>query len=362
MKNLNIGMIGAGFIGQLAHLMNYIEIPSCRVQAVAEYKPLLREKVAARYDIPKTYASHHDLLNDPDVDAVVVVTPRAYTGPTVLDCLNAGKHVLSEKPMVGCVEQGKRLLAAARKHQVKYAVGYMKRFDEGVDAAKKYLDEALQTGCLGSILSVHATCYMGNSYCNPYGHVVTDEKAEYSLNGGWNIAPEWLLEDYHPRFGAYLNTYTHVTNLLRYLFNYSPSVEFVNLTDHPGQLVVLGFDQFLATLQTGKMSHGGWSEEIRITLTDGEIVIHMPPALLRNVPASVEIYYAGKRQEVVRPYVNWSWAFKRQAEHFVADVLEDRPMRNSAEEALNDVLLTEEIWRREMQRLGMWKPLVEVAI
>lgn len=352
MTKLNIGMIGAGFIGQLAHLMNFVEIPDCKVYALAEFKPELRQKVAARYDIPKTYASHTALLQDPNVDAVVVVTPRPLTGPIVLDCLNAGKHVLSEKPMVGCSVQGKRLLDAAKANKVKYAVGYMKRYDEGVEVAKNALQAVLQDGTLGSILSVHATCYMGNSYCNPYGHVVTKETVE-ATQTGWKIAPEWLLEEHHQNYGAYLNTYSHVTNLLRYLFETTPTVEFVNLTDHPGQLVVLGFNDFLATLQTGKMSHRGWSEEVRITFTDGEIVLQLPPALLRNIPATVEIYRAGKIQEQIRPYINWSWAFKRQAEGFVSDILTQQPMRNSAEEAFEEILLTEQIWAREMQRLGL---------
>src|SRR3990167_2213190 len=349
MTKLNIGMIGVGFIGQLAHLMNFIEVHNCRVKALAELKPELRKKVATRYSIPKTYASHTDLLQDDEIDAVVVVTPRVFTGPVVLDCLNAGKHVLSEKPMVGCKKKGKLLLEAASKNNVKYTVGYMKRYDEGVAVAKSILDEALQTGNLGSILSVHAKCYMGNSYCNAYGHIVTQESIDTSVIG-WKVAPQWLSEEYHQRFDAYLNTYSHVTNLLRYLFNYMPSVEFVNLTKNNGQLVVLGFNGFLATLETGRMSHHGWSEEIKIIFTDGEISLSLPPALLRNVPASVEIYRAGKIQQLIRPLINWSWTFRRQAEAFVIDILEERPSLIAAEEAYREVLLAEAIWESEIKR------------
>lgn len=352
MTKLNIGMIGAGFIGQLAHFTNFVEVPNCNLLALAEYKPELRRKVAARYGIPKTYASHVELIADPEVDAVVVVTPRALTGPIVLDCLKAGKHVLSEKPMVGSAQYGKILLDAAKEAKVRYAVGYMKRFDAGVDVAKKILDETLQTGSLGNILSVHATCFMGNSYCNPYGHLVTDEKPDTSQIG-WAIAPTWLGEEYHQPFGAYLNTYSHVTNLLRYLFDSMPSVEFVNLTEHAGQLAVLGFNGFLATLETGKMSHNGWSEEIKITFADGELHLCLPPALLRNVPGSVTVYKAGKTQEKVTPCIDWSWAFRRQAEAFVNDILQDKPMRNSAEEAYKELVLIESIWKAEMQRLGV---------
>lgn len=352
MTKLNIGMIGAGFIGQLAHFTNFVEVPNCKMLALAEYKPELRRKVAARYDIPKTYASHLDLIADPEINAVVVVTPRAFTGPVVLDCLSAGKHVFSEKPMVGSAKQGKMLLDAAEAANVRYAVGYMKRFDAGVEAAKKMLDEILQTNSLGKILSVHATCYMGNSYCNPYGHLVTDEKPDYALSG-WETAPDWLPQAYHQPFGAYLNTYSHVTNLLRYLFDETPSVEFVNLTGHAGQLAVLGFKNFLSTLETGKMSHNGWSEEIRITFADGELHLALPPALLRNIPAAVSLYKAGKTQEIVKPCIDWSWAFRRQAEAFVNDILENKPMLNSAEEAYQEIVLIESIWDAEMRRLGV---------
>jgi predicted dehydrogenase len=352
MTKLKIGMIGAGFIGQLAHLMNYVEIADCTVHALAEYKPELRQKVAARYAIPHTYATHTELLANPDIDAVIVVTPRGFTAPVVLDCLTAGKHVLSEKPMAGSAIEAKMLVDAAAANNITYAVGYMKRYDEGVEAAKKALTDALQTGSLGTLLSVHAACYAGNSYCSPYGHVVTQETVEYPLKKS-TLAPNWLPQDYHQRFDTYLNTYSHVTNLLRYLFDRTPSVEFVNLTDYGGQLVVLGFQNFLATLETGKMSHRGWSEEVKMTFSDGEMILRLPPALLRNIPAALEIYRAGKIQEIIRPCINWSWAFKRQAEGFVRDVIGKQLSPIAGEEAYQDMLLIETMWQQEMQRIGI---------
>lgn len=352
MTKLNIGMIGAGFIGQLAHLINFVEVPHCNLLALAEHKPELRRKVAARFDIPRTYSSHLELLADKDIDAVIVVTPRPLTGPIVLDCLRARKHVLSEKPMAGSSVQAKILLDEANKHNLHYAVGYMKRYDEGVEIAKSMLVDALQTGGLGQILSVHATCYMGSSYCNAYGHIITDEKPPEAFTG-WNIAPDWLSDNYHAQFGAYLNTHSHVTNLLRYLFDELPTIEFVNLTEYGGQLAILKFKNVLASLQTGKMSHRGWSEEIKITFSDGEIYLALPPALLRNVPATVELYRAGKIQEYLRPAVNWSWAFRRQAEEFIQDILDKKPSRISAEEAYQEILLIEQMWQTEMQRIKL---------
>jgi predicted dehydrogenase len=346
---LRVGMIGAGFIGQLGHLMNYVEVRGCRVVALAEFRPELRRRVAERYGIARTYATHRELLKDPEVDAVVVVTPRAHTAPVVLDCIEAGKHVLSEKPMAGTSEQGQRLVDAARKRNVHYAVGYMKRHDEGVQAAKRLLDEAIKSGSLGPVLYARAHCYMGESYANADGHVVTEEKPDYA-EAGWPTAPDWLPADWHRPFASFVNTYSHNTNLLRFLFNATPKIEYVSLTRQPGQLAVFDFGSFSATLETGRSSNRGWDEVTEVFFADGRLTLRTPPALLKNVPASVELYRAGKIQEVVSPQSTWTWSFRRQAQAFVDDILGKRESISSGADALQDLRLIEGMWRMEMRR------------
>ena len=107
---IKVGFIGAGFIGQLAHLQNYIEIPGCEVAALAEIRPQLRERVQKRYGIEASYASHLELLENENIDAVVAVTRRPNTGPIAEACLNAKKHLLTEKPMAGTFAQAKKLV------------------------------------------------------------------------------------------------------------------------------------------------------------------------------------------------------------------------------------------------------------
>lgn len=348
-RRLGVGMVGAGFIGQLAHLMNFVEVEDCQVVALAEYRPELRRRVAQRYGIPRTYADHRQLLEDPEVEAVVVVTPRPYTGPVVLDCLEAGKHVLSEKPMAGTVEQATRLVAAARKAGVQYVVGYMKRHDEGVQKARQLLSELLATGELGPVLFARAHCYMGDSYCHADGHVVTGEKVEYP-DEGWPTFPP----DFPPQIGRdyafYLNTYSHNTNLLRFLFGRAPAVDYVRFDARAGSLAVLDFGTFVASLETGRASCRGWDEVTEIYFADGRLTLRTPPALLRNVPAQVELYRAGRTQEVLLPQCDWTWAFRRQAQAFVEDVLANREPLSPGSDALEDLRLIEEMWRLQLQR------------
>jgi predicted dehydrogenase len=348
-ERLNIGMIGAGFIGQLAHLMNYVEIKRCNVLGLAEFRPGLRAKVAARYEIPKTYATHQEMVQDPDIDAVVVVTPRAHTAPVVLDCLNAGKHVISEKPMAGNAEQGRQLVETAAAKNLHYCVGYMKRFDEGVQLAKQLLDELVASNELGPIQFVRTHCYMGNSYCNAGGHVVTDEKPDYA-DTGWATSPDWMPAEWQKPFAAYVNTYSHNTNLLRYLFNKTPAVEHAHLDPGSGPLAILNFGSFIASVETGATSFRGWDEVTEIFFADGRLTIKTPPALLKNVPATIELYKAGSTQQVIAPQCNWTWAFRRQAEAFVAGVLDNEETVISGKEALEDLVLIETMWRAQKKR------------
>lgn len=346
---LNIGMVGAGFIGQLAHLMNYVEVRGCRVFALAEYRPELRRKVAERYAIPYTYATHEEMLQNPELDAVIVVTPRPYTAPIVLDCLRAGKHVISEKPMAGTAAQGQELVECAAANGLHYVVGYMKRYDEGVQLAKRLLDEVVASGELGPILYARAHCYMGDSYCRADGHLVTDEKPDYS-DGGWPVAPEWLSAELVKPYAMFVNCFSHNTNLLRYLFDKTPTVEYANVSGVNGHIAVLDMGSFRASLEIGGSSNRGWDEVTEIFFADGKITVRTPPALLKNVPASVEIYKAGSIQQVVTPQCNWTWAFRRQAEAFVGDILTGRPSLSAGSDALEDLRLIEKIWSVDQSR------------
>ncbi len=346
---VNIGMIGAGFIGQIAHLMNYVEVKACRVIALAEFRPELRRKVADRYFIPHRYATHEEMLSNPEVDAVVVVTPRPHTAPVVLDCLKAGKHVISEKPMAGTVAQASELVECAQANQRHYAVGYMKRYDEGVELAKSMLDQLLASGELGPILFVRAHCYMGDSYCKADGHVVTDEVTLYP-HDGLPMAPPSIDASLHGAYARFVNCFSHNTNLLRYLFGTNPRVDYANLSGKTGQIAVFDYGSFRATLETGSATCRGWDEITEIFFADGRLTIKTPPALLRNVPASVELYKAGTIQQITRPQPSWTWSFRRQAEAFVSDILNNTPSRSPGADAILDLQLAETMWQVDSVR------------
>ena len=166
--SVRLGFIGAGFIGQLAHIQNYAEVEGCELYALAEMRPKLRDLAAARYGFAKTYSNHKEMVDDPNIDAVVIVTPRPFTAPFALDALHAGKHVLTEKPMAHSVAQAQQLVDAAAARHLVYSVGCMKRHDAGVAYAAELACGLRNSGELGRQIFARAHCFMGGSYCMFY--------------------------------------------------------------------------------------------------------------------------------------------------------------------------------------------------
>ena len=95
-KKVRLGFIGAGYMGQNAHIANYAKIDDCELVALAEGRPDTARAVADRYGIESVYPSHHELLADADVDGVVGVMGFHVLRWMVEDVLNAGEPITTE--------------------------------------------------------------------------------------------------------------------------------------------------------------------------------------------------------------------------------------------------------------------------
>lgn len=341
---VRIGAVGGGYIGQLAHIANFSRTGQCRVVALAELRPGLGKLVCDRYSIPRLFPDHRDMLANEELDAVVVATRRPATGPVVLDCLQAGKHVLSEKPMAGSLEQARRLVKAANDNGVRYAIGYMKRHDCGLQLAKSRFDNLRASGELGPLLDARLTCYGGDFLAPCEGMLMTDEPRPEGLEL-WPQAPDWLAAEHHSDFAQFLNVYVHDINILRYMFDRTPEVRQVDFGDHAKRLANLDFGDFEAVFEAGSMASDGWHERLEIVFEKGTLSVSFPSPMDQGAIARTEIQNNGDAPRTVGPKGETSWAFQRQAEAFVRDVLEDREPLASAADALDDMKLAEGMWR-----------------
>src|SRR4051812_11961460 len=108
-KKVRLGFVGAGMMGQCAHLRNYAVLPDCEVVALAEIRPELARRVAARYGIPRVYPSHEAMLEAEELDGIVASQQFGRHGTLVPQLLAAGVPVFTEKPIAASVEMGERI-------------------------------------------------------------------------------------------------------------------------------------------------------------------------------------------------------------------------------------------------------------
>jgi predicted dehydrogenase len=344
---IGIGVVGAGMIGQLAHIANFTDLPGCDVRAVAELRPELGRHAVERFKIPVLYPTHRELVADPSIDAVVVVTRRPATGPIVRDALMAGKHVLSEKPMAPTLDRAQSLVEAAAAASRKYAIGFMKRHDAGVQRAKELFDALIASNELGRVVLMRAYCF-GGEFAGGRGDFTMTEEARPEGLELWPIAPAWLPEAMAADYAWFLNVFVLDVNLLRLFAGRTPDVTAVDLRRSNGRFVLFDFGDFPGVLEMAEVGFHEWQEGIEILFEKGRLRVELPAPLVRNNPARIELWRGGNRDEIVRPTVPPSWAFRRQAEAFVNDIAGDREPIASGRDSLHDMSLIEQIWRRHL--------------
>ncbi len=134
-----IGLIGLGKWG-LNHAATYSMLAKsglCEFAAIADVNPKVK-RVAEKFGV-KFYADYNEMLKA--VDAVSIVVPTNFHYSVAKDCLNAGKHVLVEKPITSASKEAKELIELAKKKKLVLMVGYLFRFNNAVLKLKELVKE-----------------------------------------------------------------------------------------------------------------------------------------------------------------------------------------------------------------------------
>ncbi len=146
-----VAVVGAGNMGR-HHVRNYAELPGAELVAVVDPDPARARELAAEHGAV-AYETVAELLErSPEVAAVTVATPTITHRQIAGELLDAGKHVLVEKPIASTVEAAEELCARAAERGVVLAVGHVERFNPAVQELKRRLD----AGMLGAPLSLVA--------------------------------------------------------------------------------------------------------------------------------------------------------------------------------------------------------------
>ncbi|MBW3635498.1 MAG: Gfo/Idh/MocA family oxidoreductase [Armatimonadetes bacterium] len=150
---LKVGVIGVGGIAG-THFPGWKASPHAELVALADPFESVLQKVAKAQEITKTYVKPEDLIADPDIDLIDICTPSAYHAPLAIAALEAGKHVICEKPLAPTPEDISQMIAARDKSGKYLMTAQHFRFMTDTQALKREID----TGILGDVY--HARSWM----------------------------------------------------------------------------------------------------------------------------------------------------------------------------------------------------------
>ncbi|HDR8183801.1 TPA: Gfo/Idh/MocA family oxidoreductase [Bacillus thuringiensis] len=197
MNILKVGIIGCGSIAQHRHLPEYEVNPYVQIVAVCDSNKKRAKKIANNYGVNR-YTDYNELINCEELDAVSVCTPNHLHASISIAALQAGIHVLCEKPMATSKADAEMMIRAAEKSGKKLMIGHNQRFVASHQKAK----QLIKSGAIGKIYSFRTA----------FGHSGPEN---WSVDG----KESWFFKKEEAFLGAMGDLGVHKADLIRYILN-----------------------------------------------------------------------------------------------------------------------------------------------
>lgn len=298
-RKLRVGVIGAGFWGK-NHIRVFSELGNVELVAVCDIDPRRARDVAEKYRV-KPYTSVEGLLEKEDIEAVSICTPTTTHYQIALGAIERGKHVLVEKPMVSTSGEAKSLLAKAEETGLHLMVGFIERFNPGVQRVKSLI----KSGALGEIVLAFARRV-----------------------GRW---PERIGD-----VGVVKDTAIHDLDVIRFLFEQEPRSIYARMGSLGHKFedyahIVLGFNG----IQTGFVE-ANWltPHKIRTLTVTGEDAVVTLNYLTQET--TIEDF-----EKMVKPTYRWEEPLVLELKDFAESILEDRDPKVTGTDGLRALEIAE---------------------
>lgn len=344
-RTVKLGFVGAGYMGQLAHIANYAKLEDVELVALAEGRPQLARQVADRYGIGEVYADHRELLEKADVEAVVAIMGFGLHHAVIPDLLEAGKHVVTEKPICIGPDQGQEMADLAESKGVIYKVGYMKRSDAGSRFAKEKIMAWQESGEVGKLRYIRCTAAMTDWTWGIEAPINTGEPYP-SYEGEENEAPpSWMSEEEGGQYVSFVNFWIHQVNLIRYLAGQDYKLTHVS---QDGLLLIGETDSGASVnleMNTNSIK-SQWYERFTVCFEKAEVELVLGAPMHRQNEGRVRISTEGERGLVDSvPFMGSGWSFHDQAQIFVDNIRGETPVISPASAAVKDLKIAEDYIR-----------------
>ena len=250
---MKIGLIGAGNSAMnIAKSMNSIE--GSEIIEVAAKTVEEAQKIADERNIAKATTTE-ELLKNPDIEAVIISVPHSLHHPITIQALNAGKHVLCEKPLAINMVQGNEMIALAQEKNLKLGTFFQMRFNDASVKAK----EIVESGDLGKLL--HSQAHVFWSRDQPY-YDESPWRGKWATEGG----------------GSLINQSVHTIDLMMWLVGqpkkvfgvFGAKTHDIEVDDNAAAVVIFENGAY-GTIQTSTSCDPGYTAKMNIFGSKGGI-------------------------------------------------------------------------------------------
>lgn len=356
---IRVGLIGCGGIAQLAHIPMLRDLSDMyTIEGCYDLSPSLQETVAHRYNIPKVYTSEDDLVNDKDIDLVFVLTSDPLHCTMALKAIEAGKHVLVEKPLCMNSVDIERLIAAQKEHPgVKAMCGYMRRYSPAFLKMRELLENdnrPIQYIRFRDIIR-EGDFYIGQTWTPLRSRNLSDMPAgafeqmkqmkyeQHSIGLGED-ATDMQRNAYQMLLGLGCHTFAAVRELvglpkeIKAVLTSGNGTHFVSLLQYNG---------FIGTYEMiNDQDVVQFDAAIEVYQGDRLIRIKYDTPYLRYLPSTCEVIDSTKKDTKTTLYgPDYHDPFKNQLIHLYDCIVNDKQPKSDFNDALQDIVLFEKMAR-----------------
>lgn len=289
----------------------------CDVQAIASRNKVAAEKVAERFTIPRAYGTYEQLLRDPDIEAVYIPLPNHLHVPWAIKAIQAGKHVLVEKPIGLSSMEARKLLNESLKHpNLKVMEAFMYRHHPQWVEAKKLVDN----GAIGRLRTIQSSFafYDDNPEC-----IVNQKKI-----GG----------------GSLMDIGCYPISLSRFLFNAEPTNVYASIEVHPNfktdtlATAMLEFEQGTSSFYSSTLMQD--DQQVEVFGTEGRIEFEIPFTPLADKPSRIWLYRGERKEEITFDGCN---QYTIQGDLFSQAILQNTPVPTPLQDAVDNMIVIERL-------------------
>lgn len=348
MHRVRIGVIGLGEVAQVIHLPVLESLPDrFEIAAICDISPTLLQAMGERYRIPepRRFSDYQELVALPDLDAVLVLNSDEYHADCAIAAMNAGKHVLIEKPMCLTPAEAERIIEARDRNNVQAMVGYMRRF------APAFLDAIAEVGQLEKINFVRIRDIIGRNRIfidqsstvirpNDFPPAAIEDRAERSSALVWEAIGD-AADRYAGIYRLLCGLSSHDLSAMRELVGMPRRV--VSASLHPDGrflVVVMEFDGFYGVLETGVDDLPRFDAHLQVYGANRSILVQYDSPYIRHLPTTLTVQSTDGQsldQRVMRP--TFTDPYTRELEYFHDVVVNGLVPKTTPEDFLLDLQL-----------------------